>query len=124
MRTCLSCGIEVTRYARRCRSCAAAHRVSLRYEAVVQQLSQARKVPRKKHVRKTTKPESRVRFDADAIRTEVYFAGYTIAQVERIARLPKGRLQEDLRKQTMPYDTLDKVACAIGCHLSQFEVVA
>jgi hypothetical protein len=100
----------------------------LRRPQLLEQLAAARAKPRKEKKTSsrflTTPPNGRLRIDHDKIVGCIYRNGYTIAEMERIARLPKGSLTEMLRRKTVPIDQLDKLACILERHYTDFEVTA
>lgn len=120
-RNCPSCGRRVSRYATRCQSCARAKWAADNREALLVQLAAARasRPSKPKRPRRPRHPE-RVEFDAHAIRRAVYAAGLTLSDISRQARVPA--IGSELRKRTLPYEVVDRIAVSLGRHVSEFVV--
>ncbi len=120
---CVSCQRPVSRYASRCKSCARALWAAEHRDVLLVQLAAARasrptkpKPPKKRRIRC---PE-RIAFDAHAIRRATYAAGLTLSDLGQQSRVPA--ISSELRKRTLPYQTLDRIAVALGRHVSEFEI--
>lgn len=98
MKACRDCGAPVkSRGAIRCKSCSTAQR------------------------HHPNKPFSRVRFDGKCLNNAIKRGGVSRREVERRAGLKTNELTDRLRRKTMPVSVIDRVACVLGRHYTEFE---
>lgn len=127
MKACIECGAPLAwMYSKRCKSCAAAERWRVRRAEYLDNLAAARA---KSHVGRVVKHRpvldrsSRVRFNRMALLRTLDESNTSISELERRAGMGSGTAYAAImRRETMPFDTLDRIACALGCHVSEFEI--
>lgn len=65
-----------------------------------------------------------IRFDADAIKRTIDGKGLTVHTMCQELRMATSSFNKALAKGTCTVRTLDKVACYLGRHISEFEVAS
>lgn len=95
MARCVECGKPTKAVGSRCRSCASSQRYV-----------------------------ERVPYDRQRLVVAIKDSGLSVLELERMAGVRRDYLHNVLsRRRTMPYMMLDAIACALGCHPSEFEEV-
>lgn len=119
---CQDCGIEVTRWSKRCKSCAAKARFRANPRPALEALARGKVTQaRQRGIEiEQSRLDVAVPIDTRAVRLCISAHAKTLRQVERECGFNRHYLSQSLRYGKMPYGNLDTLACSLGHHPCEF----
>jgi hypothetical protein len=117
---CLDCGTRiVTKFALRCKSCAAKERLRVKPNHEQLEAARARSLAWMAEI-----PSGSERLDVERLRHAIYCDGRSHRQLEVDANLARGHIAHILSRKACGEATLEKLASALGVHWCELEAVA